>query len=105
MCPPKLDPQRTRTTICGNRICYPGNFGKTPGYLELVKLIIKIVLSQRSTQFFSFDIQKLYLETLMELPNYVRIKILNTPQEFISECGLTEHTYNGWVYCKILQGY
>ncbi len=36
--PQKDDPNRTRITIGGNRICYPGDCGTKTASLELVKL-------------------------------------------------------------------
>ena len=38
------DPDHTRITIAGNRICYPGDVGTKTAPLELVKLMINSVL-------------------------------------------------------------
>jgi hypothetical protein len=43
--PDKDDPNRTRITIGGNRICFPGNIGTNTALLELVKLLLNSVLS------------------------------------------------------------
>ena len=56
-------PNRTRITIGGNRICYPGDVGTPTGSLELVKLIINIVLSHRHARFVAFDSSNFYLAT------------------------------------------
>ena len=40
----------------------------------------------------------------MERSEYVRIKLLNIPQEFIEEYDLTEVAQNGWIYFEILRG-
>ena len=45
--PDKDDPNRTRITVAGNRICYPGDVATPTGSLELVKLIINSVLSRK----------------------------------------------------------
>ena len=49
--PEKDDPDRTRITIEGNRICYPGDVGTNTASLELFKLLLNSVtqcaLSQR----------------------------------------------------------
>ena len=42
--PQKDDPNRTRITIGGNKICYPGDTGTKTGSLELVKLVANSVL-------------------------------------------------------------
>ena len=40
----------------------------------------------------------------MEWYKYVRIKLLDIPQEFIDEYNLTEAAQNGWIYFEILRG-
>ena len=49
--------------------------------------------------------QTFYLETLMQRPEYARIKISNILQEFIDKYDLTTHTYDGWVYFCFLKGF
>ena len=56
--PHKEDPNRTRITVAGSQICYPGNVGAPTGSLKLVKLIINSVLSRCNTRFVSFDLKK-----------------------------------------------
>ena len=40
----------------------------------------------------------------MNRPEYVRIKLLDIPQEFIEEYDLTPLVQNGWIYFEILCG-
>ena len=40
----------------------------------------------------------------MEQSKYVRIKLSDTPQEFIEEYDLSEAYKNGWIYFEILLG-
>ena len=51
----KEDPNRTRITVTGSQICYPGDVVTPTGSLDLVKLIINSVLSLRNARFVSFD--------------------------------------------------
>jgi hypothetical protein len=44
--PEKDDPDRTRITIGGSRICYPGDVGTNTVSLELFKLLLNSVLSR-----------------------------------------------------------
>ena len=44
-------PNRTRITVAGSRICYPGDIGTPTGSLDLVKLIINSVLYRRNARF------------------------------------------------------
>jgi hypothetical protein len=66
--PQKEDPNRTRITIGGNRICYPGDTGTKTGSLELVKLQLNSVLSTPQAQFAGFDIKNFYLGTPLDRP-------------------------------------
>ena len=83
--PHKEDPNRTRITVTGSQMCYPGDLGTPTGSLDLVKLIINSVLSHRNARIVSFDIKKFYLQTPMDRSKYVRIKFSDIPQEFIEE--------------------
>jgi hypothetical protein len=102
--PHKDDPNRTRITIGGNRICYPGDTGTRTGSLELVKLQINNVLSTTNARFASFDISNFYLGTPLDRPEYVRIKFSDIPTEFKDEYRLTHFAHNGWVYFEINKG-
>jgi hypothetical protein len=63
----KADPNRTRITIGGNRICYPGNTGTKTVSLEMVKLILNSILSIKSARFACFDISNSYLGTPLDV--------------------------------------
>ncbi len=99
--PQKADPNRTRITIGGNRICYPGDVGTPTGSLDLVKLQLNSVISRPGAKFACFDISNFYLETPLDRPEYVHIKLSDIPQEFIDEYDLLQHVHNGWVYFEI----
>ena len=102
--PQKEDPNRTRITIGGNRICYPGDTGTKTGSLELVKLILNDVLSTKQARFACFDISNFYLGTPLDRPEYVRIKFADIPAEFTDEYNLTTFVHHGWVYFEISKG-
>ena len=102
--PQKSDPHRTRITIGGNRICYPGDTGTKTGSLELCKLLFNSVISTANAKFASFDLANFYLGTPLDRPEYVRIQLSVIPQEFIDEYNLTNYTHNGWIYFEISKG-
>jgi hypothetical protein len=104
VCPEKYDPDRTRITIGGNRICYPGNVGTNTASLELVKLLLNSVLSRKGARFSTIDIKNFYLNTPMPDPKYVCIKLSNIPEEFIKEYNLSGRDRDGWIYFEICQG-
>ena len=102
--PTKEDPNRTRITIGGNRICYPGDTATRTGSLELVKLQLNNVLSTPHARFATFDISNFYLGTPLDRPEYVRIKFGDIPTEFVNEYDLTRFAHNDWVYFEINKG-
>ena len=102
--PQKEEPNRTRITIGGNRICYPGDTGTKTGSIELVKLMFNDVLSTPQARHACFDISNFYLGTPLDRPEYVRIKLADIPQEFIDEYDLTKYAHDGWVYFEINKG-
>ena len=102
--PQKEDPNRTRITIGGNRICYPGDTATRTGSVELVKLQVNSVISMKDARFACYDISNFYLGTPLDRPKYVQIRICDIPQEFIDEYDLTLYEHNGWVYFEITNG-
>jgi hypothetical protein len=100
----KADPNRTRITIAGNRIVYPGDVGTPTASLELVKLMLNSVVSRRGAKFACFDVSNFYLGTPLDRPEYVRIRLADIPQEFIDEYDLHAFVHNGWVYFSIHKG-
>jgi hypothetical protein len=102
--PEKDDPDHTCMTISGNCICFLGNEGTNTASLELVKLLLKSVLSCPGTRFSSIDLKKFYLDTPMPDPKYIRIEIADILAEFIEEYNLQGHDCDGWIYFKICQG-
>ncbi len=102
--PQKADPNQTRITIGGNRICYPGDTGTKTGSIELVKTMLNSVVSRPGARFACFDLKNFYLGTPLDRPEYVRIKLADIPQEFIDEYNLTTYAHNGWIYFEITKG-
>ena len=93
-----------RITIAGVHILVPFDLSNPSGSLELVKLIIKSILSRQNAQFSAFDIKNVYLDTPMEKPEYVRVKLEDIPQEFIEEYHLLDNERHWWVYFEIVRG-
>ena len=83
--PGKKDPNRTRITICGTNVCYPGDVGTNTASLELFKLMSNSVLSRKGAKYVWFDIEIFYLGTPLGRPEYVKIKLSKIPEEFIKE--------------------
>ena len=72
--------------------------------LEFINLMINIVLSRHNARFSAFATKNFYLDTPMEKPEYVRVKLEDVPQEFVEEYHLLENERHGWVYFEIVRG-
>ena len=83
--PNKDEPNRTRITVAGNCVSYPGDVATPSGYMELLKLIINSTFSCPGAKFACFDIKNFYLDTPMDCSEYTRIKLSLIPQENIDE--------------------
>jgi hypothetical protein len=102
--PEKDDPDRTRITIGGSRICFPGDVGTNTASLELFKVLLNSVLSRKGARFSTIDLKNFYLDTPMPDPEYVRIKITDISTEFIEEYKLAGTDRDGWIYFEIRRG-
>ena len=102
--PKKADPNWTRITIGGDRMAYPGDVGTKTALLNLVKLLINGVLSQKAARFACFDISNFYLGIPLDRPEYTRVHPLDIQAEFYDEYSLHEYKHNSYVYFEITQG-
>ncbi|KAL7546622.1 hypothetical protein ACHAWF_009953, partial [Thalassiosira exigua] len=99
------DPNRTRITVAGYNIVFPGDVGTPTALLDLVKLVLNSVLSQKGAKFACFDAKNCYLQTpKMERKEYVGIKYDDIPLEFRNEYKLDSYVRGNWVYFKVLRG-
>ena len=80
MRPVKKYPNRTRITICGTNVCYPGDVGTNTASLEISKLMINGVLSRAGAKYVFFDIENFYLSSPLGRPEYVKIQLSKIPQ-------------------------
>jgi hypothetical protein len=64
----KDDENRTRVTVGGNLICYPGDACTNTASLDLIKLMPNSVISRKGARFACIDIKKFYLDTPMDDP-------------------------------------
>ena len=82
-------------TIGGNRICYIGDVGTPTASLEIFKLLINSVLSRKGARFLCFEINKFYLVSPLDRPEYALIHLKDIPQEFVSEYNLATYARDG----------
>ena len=103
--PEKADPNRTRLTVGGNRINYPGEVGTPTAEMMLAKILFNSVISTDGARFMTMDIKNFYLGTPMKRFEYLKLKLSDIPQEIIDEYNLMEKvTPDGYVYVEIRRG-
>jgi hypothetical protein len=102
--PNKAEVHRTRLTVGGDQVHYPGDVGTPTADLTLVKIHVNSVISTRGARYMTLDIKNFYLNTPMERFEYVRIKIDDIPEEIIVEYKLKDKVSDGYVYVEVQKG-
>lgn len=103
--PEKDEPNRTRLTLGGNLINYPGDCGTPTADLLLVKILLNSVISTPGARFMTADISNFYLNTPLKRYEYAKFKLTDIPEEIIEQYGLREKaTPDGHVYVEVRQG-
>ena len=103
--PNKAEVHRTRLTVGGYKVHYPGDVGTPTADLTLVKMHLNSIISTPGAQYMTLDVKNFYLNTPMSRYEYVRIKIDDIPKEIIVEYNLQEKvTTDGHVYVEIQKG-
>ena len=81
--PQKEEVNRTRLTFGGNNLSVPIDCGTPTADLLTVKLLLNSVISSPGAKFMTLDLKVFYLNTPMERPEFLRIKIDHFPQDII----------------------
>jgi hypothetical protein len=101
----KEDPNRTRFTVGGNMIFFPGDVSTPTVEMLTVKMHLNSVISTPGARYCTFDIKDFYLMTPMERPEFMRMKLSDLPEDFVKLYNLTNIAdSNGVVYVKIQKG-
>jgi hypothetical protein len=99
--PEKAEPNRTRFTVRGNRINYPGAVATPTVEMLVAKMLFNSVISTKDARFMTMDISNFYLMTLLHRPEFIRLKRGDIPDEVINEYKLREKpTKNGSIYIR-----
>ena len=70
-----------------------------------VKMHLNSIISTKGAQYCTIDLKDFYLNTPMERPEYMRMKLKDLPQEFVNMYNLTKMVEeDGNVYIKIQNG-
>jgi hypothetical protein len=103
--PQKTEKHRTRITVGGNLINYPGNTSTPTADMTTAKLLINSTISQPDAKWLGIDLKDFYLNTPMERREYITIPLNLIPDEIIQQYHLeTYKTTNNNVYFEVQKG-
>ncbi len=103
-CNGNKDKSRTRITMGGNLVNYPGDCGTPTANLLTVKLVLNSIISTPNAKFMTLDLKDFYLMTPMKRYEYFCMKLDLFPQDIINKYNLTSKVnHNGNVHCKVRQ--
>jgi hypothetical protein len=100
----KEEKERTRLTIGGDQIEYPGDKSTRTAGLTTAKILINSVISTSNAKFLVIDINTFYLNTPLGRFEYMVINLASLPQETIEKYDLDELAQDGKVYIEIQKG-
>ncbi len=83
--PKKAEPNRTRFTVGGDRMKYPGKVATPTADMLVAKMLFNSVISTRGARFMTMDISNFCLMTPLHRPEFIRMKLSNIPDEIIDE--------------------
>ena len=103
--PKKAEVNRTRFTVSGNKINYPGAMSTPTAELLVAKILFNSVISTKNAKFMTINISNFYLNSPLPRPEFVKIKINDIPEEIIKEYKLRNKvTPHGYVYIMATKG-
>jgi hypothetical protein len=100
----KEEKERTRLTVGGDQIEYPGDKSTRTSGLTTAKFLINSVISTKGAQFMVIDIKNLYLNTPLRRFEYMVINLASLLQETIEKYDLNELAQDEKVYIEIQKG-
>ena len=93
---------QTRITAGGDQLEFQGDTSTETAGLEIAKMVFNSVVSTPEAKFMTIDISNMYLNTPLQVYQYMRFNISMIPQEVIDHYNLQiKVTEDGWVYCEI----
>jgi hypothetical protein len=86
----KAEPNRTRFTVGGDRINYPGEVATPTAEMLVTKMLFNSVMSTRGARFMTMDISNFYLMTPLHQPEFICMKLSDIPNKIIDEYKLQD---------------
>eukprot|EP00804_Cyclotella_cryptica_P022993 CCRYP_015003-RA/>CCRYP_015003-RA protein AED:0.12 eAED:0.12 QI:0/0/0/1/1/1/2/0/454 len=88
--PEKKEPNCTHLVVVGDQINYPGEVATPTADMLAAKILFNSVISTAKARFMTMDISNFYLNTSLKRPEYIRMKLSDTPEEIITEYKLRD---------------
>ena len=102
--PHKEEQERTRLTVGGNLIDFPGDVSAKVADLTTAKVLFNSVVSTPKAKFMGIDVKNFYLGTPMERYEYMFLPIEIIPLEIIEQYNLLDKVHQGKIYIEIRRG-
>jgi hypothetical protein len=84
---------------------YPGDSGTPTVDMITVKIHLSSIISTKNARYCTIDLKDFYLNTPMDQPKYMRMKIRDLPPDFVKAYNLIDlATNDGTIYNKIQKG-
>ena len=87
-CPHKTERNRTRLTVGGNLINYPGDVSTPTAETTTAKIVINSTISTPKAKYLVGDVNIFYLGAIMTCYEYLQLSITTIPQEIIDKYNL-----------------
>jgi hypothetical protein len=94
--PEKAEPNRTRFTVGGDRINYPGKVATPTAEMLVAKMLSNSVIFTKGARFMTMDISNFYLMTPLHRPEFIHVKLSNIPNKVIEDYKLREKSHQKW---------
>ena len=102
--PQKAEVNRTRLTYDGSNLSINMDLSIPTASLLTAKILLNSVISTPGAKFMAIDIKDFYLNTPLERPEFIRLKISNFLEDVIKEYKLKDKVDSkGFIYVKITQ--
>jgi len=102
--PNKSEPNRTRLTVGGDKIEYPGVVRTDTADIVTAKMLLNSVVSTPRARCCILDIKDFYLNNMLPRPEYMRIELRLIPHEIKQQYNLEAIAQDGYVYIQIGKG-
>jgi hypothetical protein len=97
--PQKDEVNRSRLTVGEDRINFEGDCSTPTANLLTVKLLLNSIVSTPGAIFLGLDLKDFYLNTPMDRPEYLKMKLANFLDEVIAHYNLKEKdTKDGFIF-------